>query len=289
MIDFHAHFGNLGREGYPETPRLTVHQLIDRMNREGIDISVLLPLESPEGAWGYLLTEEAVEARNLYPERLIAFLCVDPRYPKVNDFIDFFVQRHGCMGLGEHVNGLVFDDPLNKAIYAKCDEYALPLVFEINKNKLCHDEVGLPRLEQCLTEYRNVKFVGHGPGFWSAISGDDDDSPSYPTYPSGPITPGGAVDRLLAEYDNLYADLSAMSGYNALTRDPEFTKGFVERNWKKLLFGTDIVHVNSALPIVEWMKTVDVTPEVREAIADGNARSLLGIEKDSTKRLTNTG
>ena len=51
MIDFHAHFGTLCREHYPQHPALSVHQLIDRMNREGIDISVLLPLESPEGSW----------------------------------------------------------------------------------------------------------------------------------------------------------------------------------------------------------------------------------------------
>lgn len=284
MIDFHAHFGNLGREAYPGRPPLTAHQLVDRMDREGIDISVLLPLESPEGSWGYLLTEEVVAARNLYPERLIAFLCVDPRYPDAKEFIDVFVKRHGCVGFGEHVNGLVFDDPLNKVIYAKCDEHGLPLVFEINKNKLCHDEVGLPRLEKCLREFRNVTFVGHGPGFWSAISADDDDTPGRAEYPSGPIKPGGAVDRLLAEYDNLYADLSATSGYNAMTRDPEFTKGFVERNWKKLLFGTDIVFTNHPLPIIKWMKTLDVAPEIREAIADGNARRVLGICDDSAQR-----
>lgn len=281
MIDFHAHFGNMAREAYPEVVSLNVHQLIDRMNREGIDISVLLPLESPEGSWGYLLTEEVVAARNAYPERLIAFTCVDPRYPKVGEFIDFFLNHHGCMGVGEHVNGLAFDDPLNMAIYAKCDEHALPLVFEINKNAFCHDDVGLPRLERCLKEFLNVKFVGHGPGFWSSISGDDDGSPGYP---SGPITPGGAVDRLMAGYENLYADLSAGSGYNAMTRDPDFTPGFIRRNWKKLLFGTDIVNANARLPIVEWMNTLDVEPEIRHAIADGNARRLLGICDDSTYR-----
>ena len=66
MIDFHAHFGNMRREGYPQTPPLSAHQLVDRMNREGIDVAVLLPLESPEGSWGYLLTEEVIAARNAY-------------------------------------------------------------------------------------------------------------------------------------------------------------------------------------------------------------------------------
>lgn len=274
MIDFHVHMGTMYRELYPERIPFTVHQLIDRMNREGIEIGVLLPLESPEGRWGYFLTEEAVEARDQYPERLIAFACVDPRYPKAAEFIDHFVTRHGCKGFGEHVNGLAFDDELNKIIYAKCDEHGLPLDFEINTN-LCWDEVGLPRLEACLKEFPNVKFVGHGPAFWTAISADDPRA----GYPKGPVKPGGAVDRLLSEYDNLYADLSAGSGYNAMTRDPEFAQGFIERHWRKLLWGTDIMYPDHPLPHMEWLKTLDVTPEIREAIGRGNARGVLGIEE----------
>jgi predicted TIM-barrel fold metal-dependent hydrolase len=275
MIDFHAHFGNLARERYPVIPPLSAQQLVDRMNREGIDLAVLLPLESPEGSWGYLLSEEAVEARNAYPERFVAFLCVDPRYPLAEQFIDHFVRHHGCRGFGEHVNGLAFDDPLHMALYAKCDEYGLPLVFEIDKTRYCHDEVGLPRLERCLRAFPNVKWCGHGPGFWAAISGDDDGQPGYP---SGPVTPGGALDRLLDGYDNLYLDLSARSGYNALTRDPVFTQGFVARHWRRMLLGTDIVYANDKLPILEWLRTLEVPAETRQAIADANARRVLGLD-----------
>jgi len=272
MIDFHVHMGNLHREGYPETPPLTAQQLVDWMDRVGIDIGVLLPLESPEGSWGYFLNEEAVAARNMYPERLIAFLCVDPRYPRAAEHIDYFVQRHGCKGFGEHVNGLAFDDPRNKLIYAKCNDHQLPLVFEID-NKHCCDDPGLPRLETCLRQFPRVKFVGHGPAFWSAISLDD----PRQGYPKGPIKPGGAVDRLLGTYDNLYADLSAGSGHNAMTRDPDFTLGFIEKHWRKLLWGSDIVGVHEQHPQVEWIKTVPISEDVRQAIADGNARKLLGL------------
>jgi predicted TIM-barrel fold metal-dependent hydrolase len=193
MIDFHAHMGNMHRERYPQYPPLSAEQLVDRMDREGIALSVLLPTESPEGAWGYFLTEEAVAARNLYPERLIAFCCVDPRYPYAAEFIDYFVTRHGCRGFGEHVNGLAFDDPLNRIIYAKCDEHGLPLVLDMSVG-LCYDEVGLPRLERCLRDYPNVTFVGHGPRFWAAISGDDDGEQGYP-YPTDPVTPDGRTSR----------------------------------------------------------------------------------------------
>jgi predicted TIM-barrel fold metal-dependent hydrolase len=274
LIDFHAHMGNLCRERYPAVSPLSAHQLVDRMNREGIDVAVLLPLESPEGSWGYLLTEQVIEARSTYPERFVAFCCVDPRYPLAGQFIDHFVRVHGCAGFGEHVNGLAFDDPRNLALYAKCDDYGLPLVFEISKTQYCHDDIGLPRLERCLREYPNIRWCGHGPGFWAAISGDDDGRPGYP---GGPITPGGAIDRLMARYDNLYLDLSAYSGYNALTRDPGFAIGFIERNWQRMLFGTDIVSPNDRLPIVQWLRTLDVPDDVRHAIGDGNARRLLGL------------
>ena len=276
MIDFHVHLGNLYRYDYPKKVGLWTHQLVDRMDREGIEISVLLPLESPEGASGYFLTEQAIEAQAMYPERLIAFMCIDPRMSNSAKQIDVFVNHYGCRGFGEHINELAFDDERNKVIYAKCDEYGLPLVFEINVN-YCYDEVGLPRLESCLMEYQNVKFCGHGPGFWAAISGDDDGKAGYP---KRPITEGGALDRLLDKYDNLYADISAGSGYNGLTRDPEFTQGFVARHWKKLLFGTDYMGHDQALPQVQWLKTLDVSPQVREAIASGNARRVLGMDSD---------
>lgn len=270
MIDFHAHLGRMYREDYPQRLPMSPHQMVDYMNRHGIAVSVLLPLESPEGTWGYFLTEDAIAARDLYPERFVAFCGVDPRYPRVKEFIDFHVRHSGCRGFGEHVNGLRFDDPLNKVIYAACDEHALPLVFGDDLG--CYDEPGLPRLEACLKEFTNVQFCGHGPGFWSAISADDD---RKTVYPKTKITPGGTLDRLLEKYDNLYCDLSAMSGYNAMSRDPDFTMGFIGRHWRKLLWGTDYLTGFQEIPQHEWLSCLPVCPEIRQAIAEGNARTLL--------------
>lgn len=41
------------------------------------------------------------------------------------------------------------------------------------------------------------------------------------------------------KYPNLYADMSAGSGYGALTRDEKFTAGFLKRHPQQLLFGSD--------------------------------------------------
>jgi len=275
MIDFHAHMGVLCREGRPDRPNLDADGLVAVMDQRGIDQAVLLPLESPDWGGGYLLCEQALDARRKHPARFIVFACADPRYPPALEFIDRLVKHCGCKGFGEHVNGLSFDDPLSMRLYAKCDELGLPLVFEIARPKICFDEPGLPRLERCLREFPNVKWVGHGPHFWSAISGEDGSQPR--PYPQGTITPGGAIDRLMGEYGNLYADLSGMSGYNTMTRDPDFTPGFLDRNWRRLLFGTDICYANEALPIIEWMRTVPLDAAVRQAIAGENARRLLGL------------
>lgn len=281
MIDFHAHFGVLCREGRPDRPNLSAQALVDLMDRRGIDQAILLPLESPDWGGGYLLTEQVIEARDRFSGRFIAFACTDPRYPHALEFLDYCVQRLGCKGVGEHVCGLPLNDPLNLRLYAKCNELGLPLVFEIARPAIGNDEPGLPRLERCLREFPRVQWCGHGPHFWTAISGDDGAFPG--PYPKGRITPGGAIDRLLAEHENLWLDLSGFSGYNAMTRDPDFTTGFLERHWRRMLFGTDVCYANDALPIVEWMRTVPISPQQREAIADSNARRLLGLDPAATR------
>ena len=69
MIDIHIHLYVTGR--MPDQPRaLTPEQLVDAMNRNGIDQSVLLPIESPDAQVSrYFLSEEAVAASQQYPER----------------------------------------------------------------------------------------------------------------------------------------------------------------------------------------------------------------------------
>jgi hypothetical protein len=273
MIDIHTHLNITGR--LPgDGPPLTAEQLIDRMNREGVDQSCLLPCESPEVSARPFVHEEAISACHRYPERLILFISVDPRAPRCVELIQHYAATYDVKGFGEVKNSLAFDDPLHKQIYAKCNELGLPLLFHSDPT-LCWDEVGLPRLEACLQEFPKVSFIGHGPGWWAAISADDDRSGGYP---KDPIKPTGAIDRLLGDYANLYADISAGSGYNALTRDSDFTVGFLERHWRKLLFGTDYLRPGQELRQFEWLRSAPLSDEQRGAIADGNARRILGLD-----------
>ena len=92
-------------------------------------------------------------------------------------------------------------------------------------------------LERRLIEYPDVTFIGHGPLFWKGIKLHWERSQA--TYPRTKVKEPGITCRLLAEYRNLYADISGPSGFNALNRDKKFTKRFLSEHEDKILYGTD--------------------------------------------------
>ena len=57
-------------------------------------------------------------------------------------------------------------------------------------------------------------------------------------YPTGPINRGGVTDKLRGDYANLFGDLAANSGNNAMSRDAAFTADFLRRHQDKLIFGS---------------------------------------------------
>ncbi len=273
MIDVHTHIGRLSFE--PGWPVLTAETLVEHMDQYGIQKSVLLTLDSPEASDGIFTVPEAFEAVQQFPDRLIPFAAVDPRRDHVAQKIRMF-QEMGCQGFGEHKMGLAIDDPKCQVIYETCGEIGWSVLFHLDPG-LNIDENGLPRTEQMLQQYPDTIFIMHGPGWWCEISGD---CTVRGGYPKGPITPGGAVDRLLREYPNIYGDLSAGSGHNALVRDPDFTPEFIERNWQKLCFGTDFLRLDQELPIIDWFKHLELDAEKKEAIAWRNIASILSASAE---------
>ena len=92
------------------------------------------------------------------------------------------------------------------------------------------------RFYRILEKFPDVNFIGHAQTWWGNI---DEKHVQEILYPTGPVTPGGITDRYLSDYPNMYGDLSAGSGLNALTRDEDHTRGFLQRHQDKLLFGSD--------------------------------------------------
>lgn len=275
LIDVHTHLGDIMLSDAKRKP-LTAEQLVDTMNRNGIDQSVLLPLDSPEASDRYFSTEHALSACDKFPERLLAFCCVDPRRTGKRKRIEEY-KKMGCIGFGEHKVGLTIDDRQSVEIYEICGELELPVLMHLDhlvNTKLNFDQPGLPNFQKVVEQLPDTSFIMHGPGWWSEISTD---AVFGVAYPDGPVNPGGAAELLMQNYPNVYSDLSAGSGHNALTRDPDFTAGFLERNWSKLMFATDYLHAGQDLPIIQYVKELPLDDEKAEAIRSGNAKRVLKI------------
>jgi predicted TIM-barrel fold metal-dependent hydrolase len=96
--------------------------------------------------------------------------------------------------------------------------------------------MGIERFYKMVERYPEAKFIGHAQTWWGNIDRNHDQKVMYP---KGPVTPGGIADRLLTDYPNVYADLSAGSGLNALLRDESHARAFLDRHQDKLMFGSD--------------------------------------------------
>jgi predicted TIM-barrel fold metal-dependent hydrolase len=285
-IDIHTHLGTFyfGKE-------LTADELVRMMDKHFVEKSVVLPLVSPESSPYPQTSEAALAAFRQHPERLIPFCCVDPRsatvpplrsghVPGVKGLIDILkrYQDAGARGLGEHKTGLVFDHPQMLQLYEACDTVGFPILFHLDDIRN-PDTPGLPRLERVLKAFPKLPLIGHAAGFWASISGDatDADFGRYPEIPK-PTTPGGALDRLMSKYPNLYGDLSEPGGEKALTRDPAFGRSFIIRNANQLLFGTDFLMVGQTVPHFELLASLNLPDEVQYKVYRGNAIKLLKLE-----------
>ncbi len=285
LIDVHLHVGKL----YVDEGAITPEGAIAYLDAAGIGRAAVLPIESPEEAHCYVTTEQVLDICAQYPDRFIPFCNVDPRIGTGDNSRHIalrlqYAAARGCKGLGEAMSGLYIDAPGLQYTYAACGELGLPIIFHIDGYRNI-DEKGFPRLERMLRQFPQTIFVGHGQHFWAEISGDVTPA-QFNIYPPGPIAPGGAILRLLADYPNLYADLSAGSCYNALTRDPDPTFGmrFLQQYHEKLFFGTDLCRqdqLDSVPPIVRYLRAAlesgSLTPEAYRALACDNAVRVFGF------------
>jgi predicted TIM-barrel fold metal-dependent hydrolase len=285
-IDIHTHLGTFywGKE-------LTADGLLKLMDLHDIERAVVLPLVSPEASPYPQTTEAALTAYRAHKDRLIPFCCVDPRcltqkplrtghvagYPGLREILKRY-QDAGCRGLGEHKTGLPFDHDLNMTLYRGCEELYLPILFHLDDIRN-PDTPGLPRLANALKEFPKLPFIGHAAGFWASISADAtiEDFGRYPKIPT-PTVPGGALDKLMDKYPNLYGDLSEPGGYSAIARDKKFGRDFLLRRADRLLFGTDFLMPDQEIPHFALFDGLELPDDVRAKIYRDNAIHLLKLE-----------
>ena len=291
LIDIHTHasectgFTRSNGSRYP-----TLAEYIDLLDAKGIDKAVLLCSVSPELRYVLVTPFEVLAMAAQHPDRIIPFCSVDPRMMANTIKADFrpmlrYFQDRGCKGIGEYLPNIDLDHPLNMNLFAQVEEIGLPLTFHLASTKDhqgqygCYDDLGLPRLEKVLQAFPKLKLLAHSQVFWAEISADVT-LENRSAYPKGPVQPGRAVE-LLRKYPNLYGDLSAGSGFNAIARDQAFGDAFLAEFADRLLFGTDIANVPQDTPLVAYFQKLRVegriSPETAEKIAWKNANRLLGL------------
>ena len=147
--------------------------------------------------------------------------------------IEQYLKR-GAKVIGEQKFGVECDSPEMQTIYRLAGEYDVPVLMHWQFKMYNY---GFERFHRMLEKFPRVKFIGHAQMWWANI--DRSHTEPSVSYPKGPVTAGGLTDRYLSDYPNMYGDLSAGSGLNALTRDEDFARDFLWRHRDKLVFGSD--------------------------------------------------
>lgn len=144
------------------------------------------------------------------------------------------------------------------------------------KKKIKKNQVEFPgilfdfaALEQRIGEYPGIRFIAHGPDFWNNIG-----TRLHPRYihQKGLIREFGIIDNLLEQHDNLFCDLSGTSGFNAMNRDRDLSRRFLQKHKNKVLFGTD----NTDFPLIQLLESMKLGKAQMDQILHGNALRVLG-------------
>ncbi len=299
IIDVHTHIGQLyGLYTVGEGEPITWDEIIDRLDTEGVDKAVLLPSGvSPEAiTFPSLIYCQNMSVRDQFlgaaqhPDRLIPFGDLDPRWLGNKPTADFrpllgwFVD-HGARGIGEITANIPADDPRTINLFRQIGEMGLPvLIHNVGFGAETYglqDDPGMPRLERLLQEAPGTNIIGHGQGFWAEIAAGLAPEEKM-GYPKGPVQEEGALPRLLRTYPNLYADISANSGFSALNRSPDLGLRLLEELQDKIMFGTDHTFGRRDLkmPHLAWLKGLkaegQLSAEAYDKIVGENILGVLG-------------
>jgi predicted TIM-barrel fold metal-dependent hydrolase len=236
IIDIHQHLNYSGR---PDSVLLT-HQ-----RTMGISRTILLPAGRPLNiASTHFGASNGLDAKALGNDACYEFARAHPKeylfganevpdidaaVPEIERFL-----KQGAVVIAEQKFGVECDSAAMQTIYQLAKAHRVPVLMHWQFERY---NLGFERFHKVLEKYSDVTFIGHAQTWWGNIDKNHKDQSVM--YPKGPVTPGGLTDRYLADYPNIYGDLAAGSGLNALTRHEDFTRGFLTRHQDKLIFGSD--------------------------------------------------
>jgi len=290
FIDIHAHAYRT-RSPAPEGKQLLCapDQLLERYDKLGVERGVLLPLVSPESLFPQA-NEDILEMAENSPDRFIPFCNIDPRSQgnapdaPLGNMLRYY-RDLGCKGIGEVTANLPFLHPKMQNLFRHVEQVGFPLTFHIAARidglYGIYDDPGLPQLEYCLMKFPKLKIFAHSQTFWAEMARLEKPADRY-IYPKYPVREEGVVPKLMRQYPNLYGDLSAGSGHNALARDPDYGVKFLNEFQDRLMFGLDICAPEGGTPLVDlltdWRDSKKISEEVFQKVARENAIRLLGLD-----------
>ena len=280
IIDIHQHLGYSGR---PDDV------LLRHQHEMGITTTILLPagrnVNSPSthdgvsnGLQAQCLGNEA--CRRFSKAHSKAFRFGANEVPDVDGArreIERYLKLGGVV-IAEQKFGVECDSREMQAIYALAAEHRVPVLMHWQFQMYNY---GFERFHKMLEKYPKVNFLGHAQTWWGHIDRNNKDQSVM--YPKGAVTPGGLTDRYLSDYSNMFGDLSAGSGLNALTRDEEFARDFIVRHQDKLVYGSDCSdHVGSGTACqgaqtIATIRRLSPNKAVERKLLYGNARKLFRL------------
>jgi len=288
VVDIHNH---------PNWHGHNLEAIIRNMDEYGIDKTWLLGWEQPESEYAQACPsyyahmdprgvgaplDLVIQGLERYPDRFVGGWAPDPRDRFARARLQAAVKIHGIRVYGELKCRMRFDNPDAIAMYRFCGELGLPVLFHLQCDRHAVAKQAANRdtwvewyggdlsvVETMCQLCPDTTFIGHGPGFWRDISGDADDTNAG--YPTGPVTPDGALVLALRRHGNLHCDLSAGSGCNALARDLTHARAFVLEFQDRIMFG----RASFAGRQFEVLDQLDLPPEVAEKVYHANAERLV--------------
>jgi predicted TIM-barrel fold metal-dependent hydrolase len=224
VIDIHQHTDYAGR---------TDEELIAHQHTMGVTRTVLLPAGSKYGlAVGAGGNESVVALARRRPELFLFFANEVPDLPGARQEMEKYLKA-GAIGIGEQKFPVDCDSPAIHMAAEVAEEFGVPVLLHFQHATY---NMGIERFHTVLEKHPKVSFIGHAQTWWGNIDRNHDQTVLYP---KTKVTPGGITDRLLADHPNMYGDLSAGSGLNALLRDEEHARKFLARHQDQLMYGSD--------------------------------------------------
>ncbi|MGZ8900708.1 MAG: amidohydrolase family protein [Limisphaerales bacterium] len=268
IIDIHQHTHYVGRSDA---------DLVRHQKTMGVTTTVLLPAGRHYGLDADCGGNESVEALTKKHPKSFVFFANELPYLKEADAVIRAHLNKGAIGIGEQKFRVLADSGYLDRMAEIAKDFGVPILLHFWDADY---NMEMERFHTVLEKFPSVNFIGHAQSWWGHI--DKNHDPKV-IYPKGRVTAGGLTDRWLADYPNIFGDLSAGSGLNALRRDPDFTAGFLDRHQEKLMFGSDCPDKEGrgagciGAQLLATVRQYAGSKERERKILYGNAKRLLNL------------